>query len=261
LKLHGLASDLEAGNYMIPAYTSPLGIVDIITNGKVASETITIPEGWTNQQIANYLATKKIVSAADFMQAVKENYNYSFLNGRPAGASLEGYLFPDTYQISRNSTAQEIIKKMLDNFQQKYDSELLAEIKTTGMSEYQVLTLASIVEKEVAKPQDRKVVAGIFLTRLKNGMALQSDVTLQYFLGENIKEFTTAQTQIPSPYNTYLNKGLPFGPICNPSLESVNAVIFPQYTDYQYFIAANGVTYYAKTLAEQDQNEAKYLDQ
>lgn len=261
LKLRGLAGDIKAGEYEIPANSTPLEVIDILTKGKVASIKITIPEGWTVTQTAEYLAKKEIVSKEQFLTAVKKKAKYDFLKDKPDSVDLEGFLFPDTYQISKQATADEIVSKMLANFDKKVTSEMRAQVSASDYNLYQVVTLASIVEKEVSKPQDRKIVAGIFLSRLEEGMKLQSDVTLQYFLGEDKKTFSYDETQINSPYNTYMVDGLPVGPISNPGLESINAVLNPEKTDFRYFLAAkDGTTYYSKTLEEHEEKKAKYLN-
>jgi UPF0755 protein len=139
---------------------------------------------------------------------------------------------------------------MLTNFDNKLTSALKAEVAGSGMNLHQVLTLASIVEREASKPEDRKVVAGIFSARLKDDMPLQSDVTVLYVLGVKDKILTDADLKVVSPYNTYLNKGLPIGPINNPGIEAIEAVLNPTITEYRYFLAADGKVYYSKTLAE-----------
>jgi UPF0755 protein len=259
LKLSGLSGTIQAGNYRLSPAMTPLTVADILTKGRVASKSITIPEGWTIDQIGSYLQNNNIVTKEEFIEATKKNYSYDFLKGKPADVGLEGFLFPDTYQVSVSVTADQIVKMMLDNFDKRVTTDMRAAAQGSGYSVYQVVTLASIVEREVSKPEDRKVVAGIFLNRLNQGMKLQSDVTLEYALGVTKKTFTDEETQYPSPYNTYYVDGLPKGPICNPGLESINAVLYPQQTDFLYFLSVDGTTYFAKTLAEHEQNVAQYL--
>lgn len=260
LKLSGLSSSLQAGDYRLSAAMSPYTIADILTKGKVASKKITIPEGWTIDDIGTYLEKQGIVTKADFVAATKKNYEYDFLADKPAGQDLEGYLFPDTYQISVTANAEDIVRVMLDNFDKQLTTETRAAISGSGMNIYETVTLASIVEREVSKPEDRKVVAGIFLNRLNTGMALESCATVQYILKTSEKRLSYEQTRVESPYNTYLNTGLPVGPIGNPGSESIRAVLFPEKTDYYFFFSADGVTYYSKTLEEHNAKVAKYLD-
>lgn len=259
LKGKGLSGDLKAGNYRLAKNNTPKQVVDTLTNGKVASVKITIPEGWTNTQIADYLENKGIVEKNDFLAASKEKYNYPFLSDLPEGASVEGFLFPDTYLLSQNVTSKEIIEKMLQNFEEKLNDQIKTEIKSSSYNVFQTVTLASVVEREVSKPEERKLVAGVFLARLEEGMKLQSDATIQYILNSNKKIFNFEEIKVESPYNTYQNTGLPVGPIGNPGLDSILAVVRPQMTEFRYFLSADGVTHFSKTLDEHEEKKAKYL--
>ncbi len=258
LKVSGLSGTIQAGEYRISPTMAPLQIADILTKGKVTSRSITIPEGWTISQIGEYLEKQGIAKKADFTTAAGGKYSYDFLEGKPDSVSLEGFLFPDTYQVSVTATPESLVKMMLDNFGKRVTPDLRAASKS-GLGLYKTITLASIVEKEANKPADRKLVAGVFLSRLNEGMRLQSDVTVAYALGEDRKELTAADLQLNSPYNTYLVDSLPVGPICNPGLDSINAVVYPEITAFRYFIAANDQVYYAKTIEEHNANVAKYL--
>jgi len=260
LKLSGLSSSIQAGDYKLSGTMTPLTIADILTKGKVASKKITIPEGWTIDDIGNYLQQQGVATKADFNAATEKNYSYGFLADKLAGQGLEGYLFPDTYQISATANAEDIVKIMLDNFDSKLTPSLRAAISGSGRNIYQTVTLASIVEREVSKPEDRKVVAGVFINRLNIDMALESCATVQYILKTDDKRLTYEQTRVDSPYNTYLYKGLPVGPIGNPGIDSIQAVLYPQNTDYLYFFSAAGTTYYSKTLDEHEAKIAKYLN-
>lgn len=259
LKYKGLSGQLIAGEYQIQTGLTPLQVLDILTSGRVASKKITIPEGWTISDIGDYLQKSKVVTKDEFIAATRKEYNYDFLSNKPASVGLEGYLFPDTYQVSLKASAEDIVNKMLTNFDNKLTSALKAEVAGSGMNLHQVLTLASIVEREASKPEDRKVVAGIFSARLKDDMPLQSDVTVLYVLGVKDKILTDADLKVVSPYNTYLNKGLPIGPINNPGIEAIEAVLNPTITEYRYFLAADGKVYYSKTLAEHQEKVIKYL--
>lgn len=259
LKLSGLSGTIKAGEYDISPSMPPVEIADILTKGRVTSKTITIPEGWTIAQIGSYLEQNGIVTKDSFVAATKDVYDYDFLEKKPAELSLEGFLFPDTYQVSVTSTPRSLVVMMLDNFGRRVTPEMRAAAANSGIGLYGALTLASVVEKEANKPADRKIVAGIFVSRLNEGMRLQSDVTVAYGVGEDKKELTAADLQTESPYNTYLVDGLPVGPICNPGVESINAVLYPELTDFRYFIAANEQMFYAKTLDEHNINVAKYL--
>lgn len=262
LNIKSVGDNLQIGEYRVRQDLTIIQVAEILTKGKIQTNVITIPEGWDMEKIANYLANKKIMTKNEFLaQARLENYRskYGFLKDVPEGASLEGFLYPDTYQISKSADANEIVTKMLDNFGKKikpYESR----VAKSDMNLYQTVSLASVVEREVSKPGDRKLVASVFLNRLEIGMALESCATIQYILKENKKQFTYEETRTPSAYNTYLNRGLPKGPIGNPSIESIAAVVEPQDSNYLYFLSAKGVTYFSRTLDEHNAKKAKYLD-
>jgi len=260
MKYAGLSGNIKAGDYILSPSMTPMQIADILSQGKVASRTITIPEGWTVAEIGTYLEKQGIVKKSDFVLASNKEYSYDFLSSKPADVGLEGFLFPDTYQISITADSESIIKTMLDNFGKKVTLDMRLAAKQTGFSLYETITLASVVEEEANKPADRKIVAGIFISRLNEDMMLQSDVTVAYALGEDRKELTAADISLDSPYNTYVVAGLPKGPISNPGLESISAVIYPEITDFRYFIAANDQIYYAKNIEEHNANVAKYLN-
>ncbi|MDD5397209.1 MAG: endolytic transglycosylase MltG [Candidatus Moranbacteria bacterium] len=257
---------LVAGVYVfVPGMKIP-EIARIITGGEVASTSIpiTFPEGWTVKQMAARLSANgfdgdEFLSLANSpSQQLKDRYK--FLAEIPAGKSLEGYLFPDTYYFAKDATAQDVIEKMLKNFSLKMDDALLTEISKQKKTLYEILTMASIVEGEVKTDEDRKIVAGLFWNRISAGMALGSDATLEYVLGTNDKQHSIAQTKIDSPYNTYLYKGLPPGPVSNPGLSAITAAIYPTNTQYNYFLSdpKTGKTIFAKTFAEHVANKAKY---
>jgi len=225
---------------------------------------ITIIEGWNIKQIDNYLigqGVKLDKRLADFnVRDYKSDYD--FLADVPAGADLEGYLFPDTYRVFASTTADEVVRKMLSNFASKVSPEMLTEISRQKKTLHQIITMASVVEKEVASQNDMKVVAGIFWDRIKNGQALESCATLAYVLGENKIRYTHKDTRVESPYNTYINRGLPPGPIANPGLNSISSAIYPTYTDYNYFLSRpdTGETVFSKTYEEHVINTEKYLN-
>ncbi len=259
MKVSGLSGNIQAGDYNLSASMTPLTIADILSKGKIASRTITIPEGWTIKDIGNYLEDKGIVEAKDFTAATKKRYDYEFLKQKPDNVDLEGFLFPDTYQVSVTSTADSIVQMMLSNFDKRITADMRAVAGKSGLGLYKTIVLASVVEREADKPADRKVVAGIFISRLNEGMRLQSDVTVAYALGEDRKDLTAVDLELESPYNTYKIDGLPVGPICNPGLDSITAVLYPEITDFRYFIAADSQMYYAKTLDEHNALVEKYL--
>lgn len=259
LNLIKAGDKLQAGEYEIPQNLTMIQMVDLLRHGYAAQNKVTFPEGWTLIKMGERLEAKGIVSKADFLAAAKKEYDYDFLKGKPETVDLEGFLYPDTYTFGKNVTADEVIQKMLKNFDKKLTADMKAKAQQSNLNLYEIITLASIVEREVAKPEDRRLVASVFLNRLQIGMALESCATIQYITGESKKQFTYAETRVVSPYNTYINRGLPPGPIGNPSIDSIRAVIEPQESNYLYFLSANGVTYFSKTFEEHEAKKAKYL--
>lgn len=182
---------------------------------------------------------------------------FPFLSILPAGSSLEGYLYPDTYRVWKDQLPMGLIEKQLTQFQKKTQG-MAEDAASQGRNFHDVVTLASIVEKEAAGAADRKVVAGIYLNRLKKGMRLQSDATVNYVTGAGRARPTLKDLEADSPYNTYTHDGLPPGPICSPSIESIEAALHPTQSDYLYYLHdEQGKSYYAKTLEEHRQNRYK----
>jgi UPF0755 protein len=220
-------------------------IAKIIVNGEVNENYIkvTIPEGWDIKKIQEKLIESEVINKDN--KILIDN---------------EGYLFPDTYYFYKNSSLDVVIQKMKDNFNSKIDDGLIKEIENQGKTLYDVLKMASILEREVVSDDDRVIVSGIFWKRIKLGMPLQADITIAYILGIDKWKYSSEDIKINSPYNTYTNLGLPPTPICNPGLSAIRAAIYPKQTDYLYFLSApDGTTIYAKTLEEHNRNKAKYL--
>ncbi len=239
---------------------------------------VTIIEGLTEQEVADKLAEKDLFSAADFITANKKfDYSgYALLLNKPGNSSLEGYLFPDTYRFSKGATTDEVITKMLDNFTKRLasigvtgkqdfftipgyeDLDVMGGDGKAGMSLYDVLTLASIVEREsgdssnMSLAEERALIAGVFFNRIEIGQALESDATVNYVTGKNDPGASLKDTEVNSPYNTYKYAGLPPGPIGNPSLGSIQAVLHPTKSEYYYFLhkQPSGEVEFSKTFAE-----------
>jgi UPF0755 protein len=247
-------------------------------------ETVRILEGWTSRDIGQYLESFGQWSGEEFLDAAgwpqtdyrrdktkppREDLSdqFSFLADKPEYYGLEGYLFPDTYRIYASSTVTEIIEKMLVNFDRKLTPTMRAEIEKQGRTIYEVITMASLVEKEAPIDystdghRDARIIAGIFWHRLKIGQALQSDATLSYILSDNNPRHSGQELEIDSPYNTYKYRGLPAGPICNPGLAAIEAAIYPLDTDYNYFLTPTDKkeVIYARTYEEHLSNKNKYL--
>ena len=238
VKKVGAESSLKPGTYHIVAGTSQDDIIKMLEEGP-AAQTVTIPEGYTLENIATAVeeGTDGQITAKDFKQAASDasKYadSYSFL--QDAGTnSLEGFLFPKTYDVREDDTADTLIRAMLDQYASEVATLDYSYPKKQGLSEYDTLILASIIEKE-ADSENRAKVASVFYNRLEEGMALQSDATVAYVVGDDP---TPEDLEIDSPYNTYLVDGLPKAPICSPSLASLQAACDPEKTDYLYFYFA-----------------------
>jgi len=232
-------------------------------------KTLRVVEGYRNSDIADLLVSNNLATAAEFAKA-QQSYDtakFSFLASKPVNLDLEGYLYPDTYRVFASSTAEEIITKMLSNFDKKLTPQMRADIKASGKTINEIVTMASIIEKEApisyknGDNQDAKIISGIFWHRLKTGQSLQSCATLAYILGVNKGQYSEADTKTESPYNTYINKGLPPGPISNPGILAIEAAIYPTSSDYNYFLTPSGSQkiIYASTYEEHLRNKNKYL--
>ncbi|MFH0830891.1 MAG: endolytic transglycosylase MltG [Parcubacteria group bacterium] len=259
--LEGARSKLQAGTYELSPAMSARAIAELLRDGKTKELQVTVPEGLRLDEEAELLDDKGIVEREDFLRAARESYEFSFLQSKPEGQNLEGFLFPDTYHFAPEVTAREIVNKMLENFENKI-AELLPDIETDERALYEILTLASLVEGEVPHQEDRSLVAGVFMNRLDKDIVLQADSTLAYITKEDRIDFTSEDTEIDNPYNTYLYGGLPPGPINSPGLSALQAALHPEETDFMYFVSDpdTGETHFAKTLAEHNENVKKYLN-
>ncbi len=233
-------------------------------------KTLRVIEGYRNSDIANLLIKNNLATADEFAQAQKDydTSKFSFLADKPKSTDLEGYLYPDTYRVYASSTATEVITKMLSNFDQKLTPKMRADIAAQGKTINEILTMASIIEKEApisyskSENQDAKIISGIFWRRIKVGQALQSCATLAYVLGVDKEQYSQVDTKFDSPYNTYQNKGLPPGPIANPGILAIEAAIYPTPSNYNYFLTPKDSKsiIYAATYEEHLRNKNKYLD-
>lgn len=222
---------------------------------------ITVPEGATLKDITAIVAKTGYVTEKEFATALREDYDYSFLRGIERENPLEGYLFPDTYNISNTMSAREIVSMMLNRFSQVYTDAYSARAKKLGYSDDEILILASIIEGEAGTGNDRSRVSAVFHNRLNKPSVypyLQSCATVQYILGEKKLILSMEDTRIDSPYNTYRYAGLPIGPICNPGRAAIEAALYPANTDDYYFQSdAKGKIYYAKTMQEHENLKRK----
>lgn len=239
-------------NYSLPK------IAGMIASGSTANVTVTIPEGYTFAQIATLFAAKNIGGVDEFKakaQAIPKDYE--FLKDKPTDASLEGFLFPDTYRLIKGDVTG-AIKMMLDNFGAKYQTDIKSQLGSKNL--YKVLIIASLVEKEAKTQTDREQISAVLWNRLDAGMRLDVDATVRYAINDWTKALTKEDLSIDSPYNTRRVGGLPPTPICNPGLAAIKAALQPPPSDYLYYLTDyQGVTHYAKTLKEHTDNKLKYL--
>jgi UPF0755 protein len=253
-QLTGAEKQIEAGSYQLSNNLSMREILERIVGGDMLSYRVVIPEGYTTDQIGKLLVSKKIVTGGDWQNALAtENFAYPFLKDAPAGPKrLDGFLFPATYDLTSDFTSQEILELMLNRFNIAFTPDLQARAQEQHLSIRQVVILASIVEREAKLDSERPIIASVFLNRLRIGMPLESDATVQYVLGTPKEKLTDQDVRTPSPYNTYLHYGLPPGPISNPGLASIRAVLYPAKTNYLFFMGkADGSHVFSVTYGEQ----------
>lgn len=252
----GIRNKLQAGTYTLSPGQSTTVIAGILSKGAVSTDQLVVPEGFTLAKIIQ-LAAKKGIDEASMRAAIAMPHSNGFLATKPATIDLEGYLFPDSYQVGRHTTAEQLVNAMLTDFDHRVGSDIRQAFSAQGLSLHQGITLASIVEKEVPSEVDRPIVAGIFMNRLAAKMPLESDVTVEYAATLYGVPF---DTKLDSHYNTYKYPGLPVGPVCNPGISAIIAAARPAKTDYLYFLAGKDrKTHYARTFAEHEQNIQKYL--
>ena len=256
----GRARALQAGEYRFEGELTPLEVVDRIARGDVYTRRITFPEGLTIADMARLYESREFGAEAAFLEAAGDGTLVKDLD--PQAADLEGYLFPDTYALSRGTSAGRLVALMVSRFRAAYDSELQRQAAEQGLTARQVVTLASIIEKETAKSEERRVVAAVFRNRLRIGMGLQTDPTVIYALqkaGRYDGNIRRADLAIDSPYNTYRHAGLPPGPIAAPGRASLAAALNPADVDYLYFVSRNdGSHVFSRTLQEHNQNVRQY---
>lgn len=247
-RIMGYGKDIKAGEYHLSAGMPPVKILATLRTGAIMTHPVTIPEGYTVEQIGILLGEKGLLDTDEFISLAKDPKTAEEY-GIP-GNGLEGYLYPDTYHFGRGLPAHSIIDTMIRRFRQVVDP-LTTRADEIGIRLEDVVTLASIVEKETGYGEERPLIASVFLNRLKKKMRLESDPTVIYGLEKFDGNLRKADLSDRSPYNTYMIRGLPPGPIANPGLESIKAVLYPADTDYLYFVSKNDGTHqFSKTLAE-----------
>lgn len=259
----GQDQQIQAGEYQLSSGLSTPQVLAQLTEGRQVLQAFTVPEGFTTAQIADLLVGKGLASRDLFYEAViNEDYPHSFLQGVPKNEKrLEGYLLPDTYQITRGTSEIAIIQLMLDRFQQEIDElDYPALMQGQALSLHQAVTIASLIEREAKFDQEKPLIAGVIHNRLAISMRLQIDATVQYALGATKPVLSYKDLEVDSPYNTYQIPGLPLGPIAMPGRASLLAAVQPAVSDYYYYVAKpDGYHAFAKTLDGHEANKEMYL--
>ncbi len=263
----GTAGEFIAGTYRLSPSMSAEEIAAAVQAGEVYAETVwfTIPEGYTVEQMAGRLEDKGLVDRDLFLELARRP-SESIIEKFPLleeaenpdiDYRLEGYLFPDTYEVSPDAGEETIIKLMLGRMDRVIDEKYEQRMAGMGLSLHEILTIASLVEREARVAHERALIAGVIYNRLEIGQLLQIDATIQYVLGETKEYLTYEDLEIPSPYNTYLNEGLPPGPIAAPGESVIEAALYPEDTDYFYYnykYDDSGEHYFSHTFAEHQEN-------
>ncbi|ACV63076.1 aminodeoxychorismate lyase [Desulfofarcimen acetoxidans DSM 771] len=259
----GADSKLKAGEYRLDSGQTLPQIVDKMIKGSSMGYNVTIPEGFNLKQITDLLVSKKLVDRENFYKGIQEgDFDYSFLKGVKTGDNrLEGYLFPDTYFFDKNRDGKEIINIMLSRFNEVMGQlQYEQKARQLGLTLNQAVTIASLIEREAKYDKERTVIAGVIFNRLRMGMPLQIDATVQYALGTNRIKLYNKDLEINSPYNTYRINGLPPGPIASPGKASLLAVVNPDKSNYLYYLAKpDGTHVFAVSLEEHNKNKAIYI--
>jgi UPF0755 protein len=256
--LRGTARSLKAGEYEVPQGAPLLAVLQLLESGRVKPHLLVLPEGFTLRELARQVEAEGIAPAAEVLRTASSP-RMTWSVGIESD-SLEGYLFPDTYQVTKGMRVEEILARMVQRFRDRSGTaDVIARARERGLSLHQLLTLASIVEKETALAAERPIIARVFLNRLRLDMPLQADPTVAYALGKEGRALTRDDLQVDHPFNTYKNRGLPPGPIGNPSRAAIDAVLQPANVPYLYFVAADDrAHYFSTTLEEHAEAVARY---
>ena len=248
-KYKKVTNKIQSGEYYIPPGITPLKLLHILETGKVILHRITFPEGMTMREMADLLESKSICSAHQFLLITTNSYTIPCLH--ETFPNLEGELFPDTYLFPRNYPPKLVVAKMVKRFCQEYTPNMRKRAKEIGMTDRQVITLASMIQKEAMLKREMPIISSVFHNRLKKGMRLQSDPTVIYDIPYFTGKLTRKDLLNPTPHNTYRFKGLPPDPICNPGKDAILAALYPAKTDYLYFVARNDGTHVFSSTLEQ----------
>ena len=256
-RIKGCDKKIKAGEYLFSSSMPPIKILEAMASGKVLLYKITIPEGYNMEQIASIIAKAKLVTKEDFLMAATDS---SFVHKHGINAeTFEGYLFPDTYYFPKNITQEKIIATMVEQFRSIFNQKWENRAKDINLSIHQVVTLASIIEKETGVSLERPIISSVFHNRLKKKMRLESDPTVIYDLKNFDGNITRKHLLAQNPYNTYTIKGLPPGPISNPGIKAIEAALYPADTDFLYFVSKKDQTHkFSTNIKDHDKAVRKY---
>jgi UPF0755 protein len=256
--LTGTARRLQAGLYVFEGTHAPMEVMDILFRGRTLRYKVTIPEGFTLFQVAQAVAKTGIISRDAFVESALDPATREFF--QVDAPSMEGFLFPDTYFFAPTMTPLEIMARMVGRHREAYTREMEDRAKRMGMSATEVITLASMIEKEAVAPQDKVLISSVFHNRLNRGMRLQSDPTAVYGVEGFSGRISPDDLLRDTPYNTYRRRGLPLGPICNPGIGSIRAALWPARTNYLYFVArGDGTHAFSSSLEEHNRSISHHL--
>jgi len=256
-KLKGVEKKIKAGDYTFRTAMTPSAVLNKLVRGEYRIHKVTIPEGFNTFQIAALLEKEGLVEKEKFLKYASDTVFIHSLGIN--GDSLEGFLFPDTYQLRKGMGGEQILRKLVARFNEIFKEQYQQRAEELNLSLEELITLASIVEKETSDPSERNLIAAVFYNRLKRGIMLQSDPTVIYGIQNFNGNLTKADLETKTPFNTYLIRGLPPQPIANPGEDSIKAVLYPSPEKYLYFVSKNdGTHHFSATLKEHNRAVNRY---
>ncbi len=256
-RFRGEDKNLKAGEYRLTATMTPAQILDVLVDGKAYLYRLTIPEGFNLQQIAEEVARQQLGNAEDIRKAAADVGLAKMLPD--SARSLEGYLFPDTYFFPKGAPASTIVATMVHRFHEQFPAEWVQRAEELHLTVHEVVTLASIIEKETGDPSERPIIASVFHNRLKKRMRLESDPTVIYGIEDFDGNLKRKHLRTPTPYNTYVIRGLPPGPIANPGRAAIEAALYPAQTDFLYFVSKkDGTHHFSTNIRDHNRAVRKY---